>query len=212
MALPPRNTAWNFEVASPRNLRFLGSIWEYVVIASSSSTFPENRRHFVSGHVVTGKARLPSPLFASPPAPCPIFSEEAQYSSVKPSGEIRRLIVPDIRHGSEIVTYPPHISDSHIDVSQTPAASLFAAPIPAYSMNTFAGSLEPVVHRKTQQWVFFFRRMWIGSELWSKMLSMVDWGGAVKKSCGNTDLIHSRYDCMTRRLASCQFIAIWRRA
>lgn len=144
MALPPRNTAWSFEAASPRNLRFHGSIWEYGVIASSNSRFPGGRRHFVSGHAVTEIAHLPSPLFASIPAPCPILLVGGPYLSMNTSGEIGRLIVPEIRHGSEIVTYPPHISDSHICVSQTPAASLFAAPTPAYSMNTFAESLEPV--------------------------------------------------------------------
>lgn len=171
MALPPRNTAWNFEAVSQRNLRFLGSIWEYAVIASSSSTFPEDRSHVVSGHAVTEIAHLPSPLFASPQAPCPILLGRGPIPICEPLQRNRAFIVPGIRHGSEIVTYPPHISDSHIGVSQTPAASLFAAPTPAYSMNTFAESLEPVVHWTIQQWVFFFRRMWIESEPWSKMLS-----------------------------------------
>lgn len=71
MALPLRNVAWNFEAASPRNLRFLGSIWEYAAIASSNSTFPEGRRHFVSDHAVIEIAHLPSSRLASLPAPCP---------------------------------------------------------------------------------------------------------------------------------------------
>lgn len=171
MVVPPRNTAWNLEAASQLNLRFLGSTWEYAVIASSSSKFPEDRSHSVSGHAVTVKAHLPSPLFASPRAPCPILLERGPISICELLQRNRAFIVPGIRHGSEIVTYPPHISDSHIGVSQTPAASLFAAPTPAYSMNTFAESLEPVVHRTSQQWVFFIRLMWIEYESWRKILS-----------------------------------------
>lgn len=65
---------------------------------------------------------------------------------MNPAREIGCLIVPEIRHGSEKATYPPRITDSHIDVSQTPAASLFAAPTLAYSMNTFAESPEPITY------------------------------------------------------------------
>lgn len=63
---------------------------------------------------------------------------------MNPAGEIGRLIVPEIRHGSEKATYPPRVADSHIGFSQTPAAFLFAATTLAYSMNTFAESPEPI--------------------------------------------------------------------
>lgn len=162
MTLPLRNAAQNFAIASPRNLHFLGSIWEYAVIASSNSKFPEGGR--------LRQCSCSDRESSAPELALCIYSRAVRHiTQIRPQcpsmnhlGEIWRLIVPEIRHGSERVTYPPQVTGSHIGVFQTPAASLFAARRLAYSMSTFAESPEPN-HWTTQQWVFSFCGMLIGS-------------------------------------------------